>query len=410
VVTERRRWLSALLLVALVLRLGWGLTRPTTDAEMAVLPDQREYLDLGRNLLHAGTLSFHDPRFDQTIYAYRTPGYPAFVALCGGSARAVRAVQAFVDTSTVLAVYLLARRWTPGVGPLAAAALVALNPLLIYFSGLVLSETLYTACLAWGVYLATLPRGWTASVLVLVFGVLVRPAGIGLVVLIPAVVAWANSGKPGAYVWRSALIRAGVAAAVLTIVLGLWAERNRRLLGQRVWLTTNEGITRYDGFNERADGSSNQWFVQTMPRLRDMDELQRNEVLSQMAASYISSHPERLGELAARKIARTWSPLPLSEQFGSAKYVVVGLAYTAPFFLLTLIGLWWGNLPRIKKVVLLTPALYFTAVHALSVGSLRYRVPAEPELATLAGAGVSFLLTFVSRGAARPRRSSPTDD
>ena len=94
VVVTERRWLWVLLLVALVLRLGWGLTRPTTDAEIAALPDQREYLDLGRNLLHNGTLSFHDPRFDQTVYAYRTPGYPAFVALCGGSPRAARAAQA----------------------------------------------------------------------------------------------------------------------------------------------------------------------------------------------------------------------------------------------------------------------------------------------------------------------------
>lgn len=404
-VTERR-WLAALLLVALVLRLGWGLTRPAADAAIAALPDQREYLDLGRNLLHAGTLSFHDPRFDQTVYAYRTPGYPAFIALCGGSPRVVRVAQAFVDTSTVLAVYLLARRLSPQssvLSPIFAGALVALNPLLIYFSGLVLSETLYTACLAWGVYLATLPRGWFVSVLLLVFGVMVRPAGIGLVVLVPVVAVWANwqAGRP--YLWRSALVRAGVALAVLALVLSLWAERNRRLLGQRVWLTTNEGITRYDGFNERADGSSNQWFVQAMPRLRDMDEVQRDEVLSQMAASYISSHPERVGELAARKVARTWSPIPLSEQFGSAKYVAVGLAYTAPFFALVLLGLWWGSVPKMAKVVALTPALYFTVVHALSVGSLRYRVPAEPELAILAGVGVSFLLTLVSRDTTRLR-------
>jgi hypothetical protein len=178
---------------------------------------------------------------------------------------------------------------------------------------------------------------------------------------------------------------------VLGIVLGVWSERNKRVLGERVWLTTNEGITRYDGFNPGADGSSDQGFLKGIPRLRDMDEVQRNNVLSEMAAAYIAAHPVRVGELAARKVARTWSPVPLSEQFGSAKYVLAGVGYTLPFFLLVAIGVWVGPVGRNVTLVLLTPALYFTVVHAVSVGSLRYRVPAEPAMAVLAGAAVACL-------------------
>jgi hypothetical protein len=44
-------------------------------------------------------------------------------------------------------------------------------------------------------------------------------------------------------------------------------------------------------------------------------------------------------------------------------------------------------------IFLLLPALYFTAVHALSVGSLRYRVPAEPPLAVLAAAGAARVIS-----------------
>ena len=65
----------------------------------------------------------------------------------------VRLAQALLDTSTVLAIYLLARRFREERGALVAAAIVAVNPFLIYFSGLVLSETLFTAMLAWGLYL-----------------------------------------------------------------------------------------------------------------------------------------------------------------------------------------------------------------------------------------------------------------
>ena len=46
------------------------------------------------------------------------------------------------------------------------------------------------------------------------------------------------------------------------------------------------------------------------------------------------------------------------------------------------------------KVFLLLPAVYLTLAAVLSVGSLRYRLPAEPALAVLAA------------GALRPNRSA----
>ena len=41
------------------------------------------------------------------------------------------------------------------------------------------------------------------------------------------------------------------------------------------------------------------------------------------------------------------------------------------------------------RLYLLVPALYFTLVHGATVGSLRYRVPADVPLAVLAGFGAS---------------------
>jgi hypothetical protein len=48
------------------------------------------------------------------------------------------------------------------------------------------------------------------------------------------------------------------------------------------------------------------------------------------------------------------------------------------------VGLCLGRLPRAVKVFLLVPAIYLTLVHAFSVGSLRYRMPADVPLAVLA--------------------------
>jgi 4-amino-4-deoxy-L-arabinose transferase-like glycosyltransferase len=386
------RWLSAWVGVAFFVRLIWVLHLPATDAYLASLPDQREYLELGRNLLHGKGLFLHDPRFDSDVFAYRTPGYPCFVALCGGSVRIIRMVQALVDASCVLAVYVLARRWLDPRRSLVAAAIIALNPLLIYFSGLVLAETLFTALLVWGMVLIRSPVGEGFGFLSLGVGVLVRPSAL----LLPVLLGGVNPVGRGAYHLRRAIF----AAAVILLLLVPWAWRNHARLGAWIWTTTNGGITLYDGFNPDADGSSDQSFVNRMPELVAMGEVRRSEYLAHLARQYIEQHPLRTIQLTFYKLLRTWSPIPLSREYGhDRRYVLIGLCYTLPFFVMVLAGLGSGRLPMAAKVLLVLPALYITVVHAASVGSIRYRVPADVPMAVIAAsAGMPRRRTFKEDG------------
>src|SRR5687767_5017784 len=268
-----RLYMGGLLAVALLIRLGWGLSRPTDAATIDALPDQREYLELATNLLQGDGLHFFDPRFGENIYAYRTPGYPAFLAAVGANVRAARAAQAIVDTSTVLAAYLLARRWLPRGYAALAATFVALNPFLVYFAALILTESLFTAMLAWAMVLllAARPILWLSGVIVLALSVLVRPGAIGLPVLLAIVSAFVNRYPASSYHQDPATAQksrrrlpVGATSLLLTILILLpWAYRNHRVVGRWVWTTTNGGITAYDGFNPDADGSSNQSFVKS---------------------------------------------------------------------------------------------------------------------------------------------------
>ena len=378
------RALILLLSVALLLRLGWAMSQQAEPDNR--LPDQAEYLQLGRNLL-AGELKFFDQRFGQDVYAYRTPGYPVFIAACGGNVRAVRLAQAFLDASVALAIYLIAREIL-AVGPsLFAAVAVAINPFLIYFSALILSETLFTAMLAWGMCLLVMryKRAWIGLIglAVLALSTLVRPSALGLVVLLAAGIVWGRGTK-------TVVTHAALAALLVFLCLFPWAYRNAHhpQLRSWIWTTTNEGITTYDGFNDAATGASNQ--KPFLDRLRNplthMDEVYRDNNLSRQAHEWIRAHPRRAIELVFIKIARTWSPIPLSTEYGGNwMYVLAGLLYSLPFDLLLVIGLWKGALPKSVKVFLLLPAIYFTTIHALSVGSLRYRIPCEPPMAVIVG-------------------------
>jgi hypothetical protein len=130
--------------------------------------------------------------------------------------------------------------------------------------------------------------------------------------------------------------------------------------------------------------------------------VQRDEYLGEKAKQYMRDNPLRSLRLAAVKIARTWSPMPLSDQFSRPLYIAIALAFCVPMYLLAMAGLASNYLPASSKVFLAVPAMYFTLAAALSVGSLRYRVPAEVPMAVLAAAGLPAL---ARRGAARVPQS-----
>jgi len=393
-VTGARRLLTLILLAALALRLGWVLTRPIDDAAIDQLPDQREYLEAARGYLAGEGLSFSDPRFNDRVYAYRTPGYPLFVAALRGNVRAVRTAQALIDTSIVLAAYLLALRWLPPAASTLAAALVAFNPFLIYFSGLVLTETLFTAMLAWGMVLI-LSRStlvWLAGGVILALSVLVRPGAIAMPVMLGIVAALVNRGAGSAYHRRWPL-PVGTTLLLLTLAaLFPWAARNHRVLGEWIWTSTNGGITSYDGFNPDATGASDQSFVRAMPQLRGMSESQRDRYLTNQAQQFVREHPRDAIRLMGEKVLRTWSPRPLSSEFSLPLYVAAALAYALPLDLLVILGLARGTLPRAAKLFLMAPAIYFTVAAALSVGSLRYRIPAEVPMCVVGASAIEPVL------------------
>jgi len=298
-----------------------------------------------------------------------------------------------LDTSTVLAVYLLARRFLESRASLIAAAVVAVNPFLIYFIALILSETLFTAMLAWGMYLLVRQKPPMAGLLLLALSTLVRPSALGLVQILAIGAAWLRG-------WLIAARDATLAGLLVFATLFPWAYRNAHhpQLRTWIWTTTNAGITSYDGFNDFATGGSNQKPLLDPLRnlLAHMDEIDRDEYLSQKAHDWIRAHADRALQLAFIKIARTWSPIPLSSEYGGNRpYVAVALLYTLPFDMLILMGLWKGNLARPAKVLLLLPAIYFTGIHALSVGSLRYRIPCEPPMAVVVGSWAAAALRIM---------------
>jgi 4-amino-4-deoxy-L-arabinose transferase-like glycosyltransferase len=380
---------------------------PADRAFIDQLPDQVEYLQIADSLLAGDGFVVVDERYPtpQALLAQRMPGYPVLLAACAGAVEIARVLQALVETSTVLATFLLARRWLTSGASLLAAALVALNPFLIYFSNLLLSETAYTAILTWGMVGLARPgqrgRFWWLGMAALVLGVYIRPSGAGLAIVLGLVSVFIHGRHPFAVHSRWPLPVGMTTLLMLVVVLLPWAVRNRIVLGEWVWLTTNHGITLYDGWHiDNTTGGSDQSFVARMPQLGLMNETERDAYLKQKAFAALREQPGRSVLLALKKMGRTWSPIPLS-QTDRPIYLLAGLVYTLPVFALALAALFATELPRHAKAFLLAPAAYLTLVHVASVGSVRYRLPAEPALAILAAAGLAAALASLSYWRAR---------
>ena len=375
----QRRCLVLILVVGGVVRLGWAVFQSHT-ADVGRLPDQLEYLTLGRSLLHTGSLRLFDARFGQTVVAYRLPGYPALIAACGGSPRVVRLVQACIDLSTVGGVFVLARRVSGGVpDALLAAAVLAANPFYIYFSGLILTETTFAAAVVWSTVAAS-RRAWPATLVLFVAAVYLRPTAL---ILAPVLVGLANWTGRRPYQGTAVITVVGA----MCVALVPWAVRNKAVIGSSVWTTTNDGVTLYDGFHDGATGGSDQRFLAGLPGLRSMNEVDRSRELSRRARRWVAEHPKELIRLTLRKITRGWSPVPLSAEFGRPLFRWVGGGYAVPFDLLCLIGLASRRLAWRAKLLLVAPAVVLTGVQAITVGSIRYRMPAEAFGAVLAGVG-----------------------
>jgi hypothetical protein len=156
----------------------------------------------------------------------------------------------------------------------------------------------------------------------------------------------------------------------------------------------------YDGFHQGANGASDQRFLAGMPAVLTMNEVARSLYFAAQARQWATAHPIGVVFLSLKKSERGWSPVPLSQDFGKLGYVLVSAAYSIPFDLLCLVGLFSSRLSRRAKLLIATPAASVTLGMLVSVGSIRYRMPAEAPLAVLAACGAMDIVKRLRRAKA----------
>ncbi|XZE55382.1 ArnT family glycosyltransferase [Planctomycetaceae bacterium SH139] len=223
-----------------------------------------------------------------------------------------------------------------------------------------------------------------------------------------------------------AALTAGLAMA---IVLTPWWLRNYQVTGHFVPTTLQVGASLYDGLHPGATGASDTGmnfsieFAQQLqredqaaiaaavasgspPPELDSFEYRLNKRLATAAIDWASDHPGEVLSLAVGKLWRTWWPWPTGNQMPGGR--LTRWAIALGMLMIVLPSIWRIATPRFQRLFsrraqpnnhsdaaaqsqtgvdtaggwqqvhfpFLVPTLYFALLHAIFVGSARYRQPA----------------------------------
>ncbi|MDA0336583.1 MAG: glycosyltransferase family 39 protein [bacterium] len=301
----RERVALTIAAAAIVLRIALAAAAVSTQGiETLHAPDSPGYLEPAWEMLHTATFS----RAGEPDIV-RTPGYPLLL-LPGLLIDHLEAwtvlLQALLAGTTVLAVYGLALELFHRRAAVAAAALYALEPLSVLYAARVLSETLFTACLTWGLLLLARLAGRrddpfqdlrvTAACAggLLSMAALVRPVAYPIALAAGLSAAWfaLRRSAPPATRWRPVLLL--TATALVPVLL---------------WQARNAVVADYGGLAAIVDvnsyfyqGASTDAAVQGVPFYQQQAELGYHDV-----EIYLARNPEQ----------RSWSPARRFDYMGS---------------------------------------------------------------------------------------------
>jgi 4-amino-4-deoxy-L-arabinose transferase-like glycosyltransferase len=233
------RWTVAVILAAVVVRVGWAAWIAHAEPEAARTPDTPGYLEPAWALLDNGRFSLSPE--DPTPMYVRTPGYPAFlvpILWLTDSEWAISPIQAVVSLLAVAATALVGWRLFGRTAGLLAGAVVAVDPLQFLSAGTIMTESLATvvlmAIVAVGAMVFALRRPTQVPAVAMVaLGVL---AGVATMVrptfwLYPIVLLVLLAVRFRSLGWRPLASRLLAFALPVVVVVGGWQLRNHSTVG-----------------------------------------------------------------------------------------------------------------------------------------------------------------------------------
>lgn len=388
---NEKTWLGMLVGFAILVRLGYVLA---VGKETLTWGDELSYDQLAKNILEHSCYCFSVGR--PTVF--RAPLYPAILALIyavvGYSYMAVLFIQALAGGLSALVLALVGKQMSGSlwVG-LLASVMFTLNPLLVFATGLLYSETLYLLLLLGIVHLwlklMSAPTNWVVialgSGLLLGLSLLMKP---NLVLFLAWLLVW------GWIVFRSLsraiVIVACIVLAMLVVVLP-WSLRNFLVTDDFVLVSATAGLNLLQGNNSQVSGSGlDMELIDPLPHL---SETERDAVYWQQGIEWIRTHPTDFARLVPLKLYKFFSPLETANRGRFVTSIApLLLAAYALYYLLATVGM--IKTARLWKSWLLAYMLiaYPVLLAVVFYGATRFGLVVQPFLKLFAAEAVVVLI------------------
>jgi len=393
--------------------------------------DSYEYHRLALNIIRHGSFSQSPspPLEPETI---RTPGYPFLVAglyqLIGIRPHAMVAIQIGLSVATMLAAYRIASLLFGSTAGLLTAVLLAIDPVSLYYSQVMMTETLFgtalTLSLLCMLYSSRVPSliNPCATGIGLALATYTRPTGYYLGMLLPVMLFFTIRRSAG---WRLAITSAGLMWLVFAMLVGAWQVRNYVSTGSAEFSQAKNQyllIAKAAAIVAMRDGISLQDAQQRLvqehatllrPDVRRMSQANLLESQGKFAEAIVMAHPLLLARTTLTgTAANLLGPSNLAHLFGSDNVALrnaffqkefalfpfrdwvltlsswmfgllfLGVLYTGVWVLLRHRGRWNADL-----AFLLLTAAYVILVSSGPEAYSRFRMPVMPIFCILAAGG-----------------------
>ncbi len=397
----------------LIVALGLRITAVLAFSNGLLFSDSADYHQIALNFLEGkGFLLAPD------AIAVRPPLYSLFLAILysfGLGTTSVLLLQSVLGTCWVFLQYRIVLDISKNhTIALWAATLVAVDPLLIGFDALILTENMFTGLFLGLIYACLRAEknvtinfwNWLLCGILLGFGCLCRDALLGFGVWLVVWLVLKKKSSPEEQLlkineenieqnkrnsfFKNRLIQ------IIAIILGMyciifpWTIRNYSYFGRVVLITSKGGQNLYEAFGPGATGGINIWEMQLPPESATMPEAERDKYLTSWTVRYIINNPSVIFKLFVEKQRRFWN---IGLNYSDVKKRPIQypiMLFNLCIYILALLGLWRVYVTKIfsQTILLLLPILYFTLLHAIFIGSVRYRVPIMPFLEAFAAWGI----------------------
>ncbi len=380
--------LIILLIVAFGLCLRLAYVYSISERTFDGISDGRDYDAIAFNIVSGNGYA----NADGNLTSRRAPLTPAFFALIyfffGHSISAVRIAQAFVGAFTCFIIYLLGREiFTRKVG-LIAAAVAAIYPSFLVYTGELFTETILVFTLALSLYFLLKKKGskyLNSFISGIFFGaaVLGRPSILLLPILIFFILAVFKRED-----LKEMLKRAAILILTMLIIICPWTLRNYRVHKDFVLVSTDCGYMAISSYfySEKGFGFSNDKLADELAE-GAKSETKIDKILTNYTMRRLAEDPGKFIKLLPLKLLWFWEPFGGRDyNLGSCYDLIYGLVFL--FFLFGLIGsrYMWRELLPIYTVI-----VYFALMSLIAYPSRRFRMQIEPFVIVLASYGFSWV-------------------